>query len=104
MKPSGALALELPDRDRHVAGLVEREQLGPTTVTRSFDAATSIVRERFDTAGGTSFHLAIRLYTPDELAQLLGDAGFVVEAVLDRPLVTPPPSLMTVVARCAPAS
>ena len=99
LRPGAALVLELPDRARHVTALVEHEQLGPTTALRSFDATTSTVRERFDTADGTSFHLAYRVYARDDLRQLLQDSGFVVEAMLDRPLVSPPPTLMTIVAR-----
>lgn len=100
LKPGGVLVLELPDRDRAITMLVPQEQLGPTTVTRTFDPHTSVLSEQFETPDNT-FELAYQLFDREEVRSLLGDAGFVVEMVLDSALVPPPPTFMTLVARQA---
>lgn len=97
LKPGGALVLELPDRERAVQMLVAEEQLGPTKVTRSYDPATEVLSECFETPDRT-FKLAYQLFDSSSLRTLLGDAGFVVETILESALVPPPPTFLTVVA------
>ena len=99
LRPGGAFVLELFDKQRAVAGLIESEQLGPTSVTRSFDVATSIVTERFELPTGDTYQLIYRLFGRDELADWVRDAGFEIEQVFDHGLVEPPTNLMTFVVR-----
>ena len=103
LRPGGWLVVEVPERDRAVAALVAREMLGPpgsaTEVTRRFDDDQSAIVERFATAAGSTFELAYRVFGREELLTLLGDRGFEVAQVLDRALVPPPPTFVTVFAR-----
>jgi len=96
--PGGRLVIELFDRDRVVAGLVDREQLGPTLVERSWDSDANHLTETFDTPTG-AFRLVVRLFGRDELVDLVRGAGFAVDQMLDRGLVSPPHTMMTIFAR-----
>lgn len=98
LRPGAKLVIELPDRARAIDALVEQEELGPTTVTRRFDKRTAIVTERFDVRSGDSYMLRYRVFDKTELVDLLHDAGFETQQVLDRGLVEPPSTLFTVVA------
>ncbi len=98
LRPGGTLVIEVPERDRAVANLVEYEQLGPTEVTRSFDPETRVLSERFETPTGT-YDLAYVLLSKEELTAELQTAGFVVEAVHDEAVSPPPDTFMTIVAR-----
>lgn len=98
LRPGGKLVIELFDKDRAVSSLVETEQLGPTRVTRSFDNRESTITERFKTESGDIYRLIYRVFDKTELADLLHDAGFGVQQVLDRGLVEPPSTMMTFVA------
>lgn len=98
LRPGGFLVLELPERDRAVAVLVAEEQLGPTAVTRSFDAATSTLHERFEAPAG-SFDLTYQLFDRKSLQEMLVATGFEAVTVIDEALVPPPPTFMTLVAR-----
>lgn len=97
VRPDGHIVVEVPERDRAVAALVEHEELGPTTVTRSFDAERSVMREQFATPNG-HFDLAYRLFSQDELVAAVEAAGFVIEEVTDEGLMPPPPNFMTLFA------
>jgi len=98
LRPGGTFVVELFDKDRAIAGLVETEQLGPTKVTRSFDKRESTITERFRVQSGDIYRLIYRVFDKTELADMLYDAGFEVKQVLDRGLVEPPSTLMTFVA------
>jgi len=98
LKPGGKLVLELPDKDRAVSALVETEHLGATKVLRSFDQRESTITERFSLFAGDTYQLIYRVFDRTELVDLLHDAGFEVQQVLDRGLVEPPTTMMTVVA------
>ncbi len=99
LKPGGVLVLEVPERARAIALLVETEQLGATTVTRSIEYrdATTILHEHFETPNKT-FDLGYQLFSSDELASLVEAAGFTVVSVRDSALVPPPPTFMTLLA------
>lgn len=97
LKPGGWLVVEVPDRARAVTMLAAEEQLGPTTVTRSFDPASGVLSERFETPTNT-FDLAYELFDADHLESLLDDAGFDVADRLDNALVPPPVTFLTRVA------
>lgn len=97
VRPDGHIVIEVPDRDRAVAALVESEELGPTTVTRSFDADHSVIHEHFDSPAG-QFHLAYRVFDRAELVAEVERAGFVIEEVIEQALVPPPPTFMTLFA------
>ncbi len=99
LRPGGDLVIELPDRDRMVNALVEREQLGPTLVTRSFDSRKSIMTERFDLETGEAYVLRYRLFEATELVDMVHDAGLEVRQVLDTGLVQPPMTMTTLVAK-----
>lgn len=98
LRPGGKLVVEVPERARATEELVEQEQLGQTAVTRHFNTRTSIVTERFEVETGNVYVLRYRLFDKTELVDLLHDAGFEVQQVIDRGLVEPPMTLMTVVA------
>ena len=98
LQTGGRLVLEVPDRDRTAAGLIEAEQLGPLDVTRSFDPGSGIVSEAFAGPDGV-FRLAYRTFTPTELVELIEDNGFGVASVESHGLVEPPGHLQTIVAR-----
>ncbi len=99
VKPGGVLVLEVPERARAVALLVETEQLGATTVTRSIEYrdATTILHEHFETPN-KAFDLGYQLFSSDELATLVERAGFTVMSLRDSALVPPPPTFMTLLA------
>ena len=98
MRPGATLVLEVPEKGRAVEALVESEQLGPTAVARSFDPATSVLSERFDTPTD-SFALAYVLFTQAELVQALESAGFTISATYDEAVQAPPFTFMTIVAK-----
>ena len=98
LRPGGKFVVELFDKERAVASLVETEQLGSTKVTRSFDNRESTITERFRVASGEIYRLVYRVFEKTELADLLYDAGFEVKQVADHGLIEPPSTLMTVVA------
>lgn len=99
LRPGGTLVVEVPDRDRIEAMLVESEQLGPVHVERSLDTATGRVRERF--AGPTdTFDLGYVTFTQDQLRTRVTAAGFDVVEHLGSALVPPPPTFQTLVAQC----
>lgn len=101
VRSGGHVVIELMDRDRVLSGFVETEQLGPTTVTRSFDEPTSVLTERFDAPTG-SFGLSVRLLATDELCALIEAAGLEIERLDDHCLAgadLAPPTLTTVFAR-----
>lgn len=91
--------VEVPERHRALAALVESEQLGPTQVTRHFDPATSIMHERFEQADAAEFELAYRLYSAEELEAVLTESGFTQVAITQGALVEPPPTFMTAIAQ-----
>lgn len=99
LRPGATLVVEVPDRDRAAAALVEDELLGSTHVTRCFDPVTGTIGERFELESGEVFNLAYRVFTKTELVDLLHDGGFDVQRVLDRALVEPPLNFITVIAQ-----
>ena len=98
IRSGGTLVVEVPERDRALAGLVEHEQLGPTSVTRSFNETTSVLSEQFDTPNGL-YDLAYVLLSEDELVSALTRAGFAVAEVYSEAVSPPPATFMTIVAR-----
>lgn len=98
LRPGGTLVVEVPERDRAVEQLVEREQLGPTKVGRSFNAQTGVLSERFETPDGT-FDLAYSLLSEAELVSAIEAAGFTVAEIYDEAVNPPPNTFMTLVAR-----
>lgn len=104
VRPGGHIVIEVPERARAVDLLVEAESLGPpdaaTRVTRRFDESTATMHERFDTPDGASFDLAYRLFTTAELVDLCTRAGLVDIVTVDRALVPPPPTFVTLYASC----
>lgn len=101
LRPGGHLVIELPDKDRAVDALVEREQLGPTLVTRTFDTRKSIMTERFGLETGAVYVLRYRLFEATELVDMVHDAGLEVRQMLDTGLVQPPMTMTTLVAQRA---
>ena len=99
LRPGGRLVIELPDRNRAIDALVEAEQLGPTSVTRQFNTRTSIITERFQVESGEVFVLRYRVFDKTEIADLVHDAGFDVLQMIERGLVEPPTTMMTIVAQ-----
>lgn len=97
VRPDGHIVVEVPERERAVAALVESEELGPTVVTRSFDAEQSVLTERFETPHGR-FDLAYRLFGRSELTELVEGAGFRIEEINDSALSPPPDTFMTLYA------
>ncbi len=88
VRPGGRLVVEVPVRERAVATLVTDETFGAgdnrTEVTRSFDAETSRIVERFALfADGqqTNFDLSYHLFSPPDLVGLLEASGFEALAV-----------------------
>ncbi len=100
LRGSGSLVIEVPELDRARNAMVAHEQLGPSTVTRSFDETTSQMHERFVTPAG-EFNLAYRLFSRDELLGLVETAGFEIQEFNSQALVPPPETFMTVVASCS---
>ena len=98
LRPGGQLVLEVPDRDRAVPALVAAEQIGYGKVSRSFDKRESTITERFTTQSGDVYRQTYRVFDRTELVDLLHDAGFSVQQVIERGLVEPPATMMTVVA------
>lgn len=97
IRPDGHVVIEVPERDRAVDALVEQEQLGPTTVTRTFDPDRSVIAERFTSPDG-AFDLAYRVFSADELSDAVTAAGFRIEEIRHNALVPPPPTFMTLFA------
>ena len=98
LRPGGSLVIEVPERTRALANLVEDEQLGTTRVTRRFDATSGVLSERFETPDDT-YDLAYQLLSKQELADAVDAAGFTVETIYDEAVFPPPETFMTVVAR-----
>ena len=99
LRPGGRLLIEVPDRHRAVAAMAASEQLGPTQVTRRFDAATSVICEQFATQTGAIYDLFYEVFSSDELVALAEAAGFTVVEVRHRGLVEPPMTMMTMLAK-----
>lgn len=103
-RPGGQIVIEVPERDRAVDMLVESESLGApenqTAVSRRFDATTSVLHERFETSAGDTFDLAYQLFTKAELVDICEQAGLVDIVTVDRALVPPPPTFVTLYASC----
>lgn len=103
-RPGGHVVIEVPERDRAVEMLVAAEVLGrpgqQTQVSRRFDADTSTLHEQFETAAGNTFDLAYRLFGRAELIDLCGGAGLIDINVVDRAIVPPPPTFVTLYASC----
>lgn len=84
LKPGGRLVVEVPQRGPAVDALVERDVFehrdGKTEISRRFDADTSRVIEQFLIHDGSGpprrFDLEYRLFSAEELHDLLLDAGF----------------------------
>ncbi|MGY9081160.1 MAG: class I SAM-dependent methyltransferase [Acidimicrobiales bacterium] len=98
LRPSAKLVIELPDRDRMVAKLVEQEQFGTAAVTRQFNTRTSIMTERAELETGAIYVQRCRLFDVTELVDLVHDSGLEVHQVMDRGLAPESESLMTLVA------
>lgn len=98
LRPGGTLVVEVPERERALANLIESEQLGPTAVTRSFDAHTGVLCERFVTPTNT-YDLAYVLLSESDLTAALETAGFTVEFLYHEAVSPPPDTFITVVAR-----
>ncbi len=88
LRPSGQFVVELPQRETAVRQLKTSEQFGSgeryTTVTRTFDAGDNTVSEIFTLVapeGERTYRLRYRLFSRDELVDLLAGAGFGVTAV-----------------------
>ncbi len=83
LRPGGTFAVEVPQRDPSVKNLKSTDRFeGPeryTDVTRRFDAEDNSVTEIFDVVSPQEtrrYVLRYRLYSREELAGLLQDAGF----------------------------
>lgn len=105
LTPGGRLVVEVPERARAIAALLPEEHLGPegnkTRVTRYFDPDTNVVHERFEPEStDRTFDLSFRLFSRSELEAEIAAAGFVDLEVIDRALVPPPPTFITVLATC----
>jgi len=98
LRPGGHMVLEVPDKSQLSSQLVEEEQLGPTHVTRSLDADTSVVTEVFAVNDGPTFDLVYRIFNSDELVPLMEQRGLIIDAVVGHGLVEPPTTMMTLVA------
>ena len=82
LAPGAGLVVEVPQRGPAVAGLVTEDRFGDgdnrTEISRRFDKNTARVIERFNVvADGVEreFDLAYRLFSAEELAARLNDAG-----------------------------
>jgi SAM-dependent methyltransferase len=98
LRPGGQLVVEVPDRDRAVPALVAAEQIDDGKITRSFDKRESTITERFTASSGDLYRQTYRVFDRTELVDLLHDAGFSVQQVIERGLVEHSASMMTVVA------
>jgi len=103
LQPGATLVIELPDRERTVNGLVEREQLDEASLTRHFNTRTSIMTERAELATGAVYVQRYRLFDTTELVDLVHDAGLDVKQVVDRGLA-PASDTMTTLLATRPAS
>lgn len=101
LRLGATFVLEVPERDRAIAALVEHEYLGPTEVTRSFDPQSAVLTERFVTPTGT-YDLAYELFSRDELTELLETSGLRIVTTYDEALRPPPDTFMTLVAEPCP--
>ncbi len=88
LKPGGWFVVEVPQRETAVRLLKPEEQFGAgeryTAVTRHYDAAVQTVTEQFQLVAPDStrkYTLRYRLYNQSELAALLQQAGFTVQAI-----------------------
>lgn len=97
LRPGATLVVEVPERERVVAALVESEELGPTQVTRRYNPATHVLSERFETPGGV-FDLAYVVLSQEDLVAALEAANFSVAMIHDQALDPPPNTFMTAVA------
>jgi len=94
----GSFVLEVPDRDRYLAALIESEHLGSTSVTRRFDETTAVVNEEFALESGTVYELSYRIFDRAEITDMVEACGFTIVETLDAGLVTPPHTFSTIVA------
>ncbi len=83
LRNGGGVVVETPQRDAAVRALKTTERFGDdndyTNIERSFDADASVVTERFRVVSPQTertFLLRYRLFSADELAGTLADAGF----------------------------
>lgn len=97
LRPGGLLVVEVPEKERALDGFIESEMLRAGHVQRSFDAARSVVHERFDTEHG-EFELAYQLLSKAELLAAIEKAGLRIADVFDEAVQTPPNTFVTVVA------
>ena len=88
LKPGGWFVVEVPQRETAVRHLKFQEQFGAgeryTAVTRQYDAADQTITEYFQLVAPEStrnYTLRYRLFSQSELAALLQQAGFAVQAV-----------------------
>ncbi len=98
VRDGGTLIVEVPERHRAVANLIESEQFGSTNVRRSFNNESNVVSEQFITPNGT-YDLAYVVLSEEELRNALEAAGFAIAAIDHEALCPPPNTFMTVVAR-----
>jgi SAM-dependent methyltransferase len=107
LRPSGQFVVEVPQRETAVRQLKTSEQFGGgeryTTVTRTFDAGDNTVNEIFTLVapeGERVYRLRYRLFSRDELVDLLTEAGFGVTAVYGNydghPLDTDSPIIIAI--------
>lgn len=83
LKPGGRLIVEVPQRETAVSVLRPSDKFGGTQIKRSYDPASRRVTERFTVRDGDQtrrFLLQYRLYSAEELAELLLNAGFEIVA------------------------
>lgn len=99
LRDDGHLVLEVPDRDRYLAAMVEQEQLGSTKVSRRFDEASAVVHEVFELVDGATYELAYRIFDRSEIVELVEACGFEIVETFDVALVEPPETFSTIVAK-----
>lgn len=107
LKPGGAFVVEVPQRDTAVSQLKPSDKFGEgeryTAVSRRYDAASRVVTETFELVSPgkkRTYWLQYRLYSRDELKQLLAAAGFTVTAMFGdyagTPLSTDSPTMVMI--------
>ena len=98
LKPGSTVVIEIPNRDRSVAMVIEREQVGSTIFTRQFNTRTSIMTERAELETGAVYTQRYRLFDTTDVVDLLHDAGLEVQQVIDRGLAPDAHTFLTVIA------
>jgi SAM-dependent methyltransferase len=107
LRPGGHLAVEVPQRDAVVATLKPRERIaGPrryALVTRRFEPGHNAITEIYDVMAPPDrqrYVLRYRLYSREELSDLLGEAGFSILAAHadydETPLSSESPSMLMI--------